>query len=130
MTTTFQVASGDGSIHGQVGILDLDNPTAPADQVAELEKEGITVLALQVDGTEDGSTNVVFTEPVHLVTVARESCAQLGNQSTYQGSTDDGVYLNCRHDNVLYNVIFDGSSTSAAQLDALMAAIAGSWKWS
>jgi hypothetical protein len=127
---TYQIESGDGSLQGQVGILDLNNPSAPADQVTELETEAITTLALQVDGTQVGSTNVDTTEPVHDLTVAGETCAQLAVQSTYQGSTADGIYLNCRHDDVLYSVMFSGGSTSVAQLDDVMASIAGSWKWS
>jgi hypothetical protein len=127
--TGFQIDSGDGGIQGQVGILDLDNPTAPTSQVTALETEDITILALQVDGTEVGSTNVQVTEPVHLVTVAGESCARMGVQSTYQGSTSDGLYLNCRYQNILYNVMLNSTSLSTAQLDTAMSPLVDSWTW-
>jgi len=76
-----------------------------------------------------GSTNVQVTEPVHLVTVAGESCARMGVQSTYQGSTSDGLYLNCRYQNILYNVMLNSTSLSTAQLDTAMSPLVDSWTW-
>jgi hypothetical protein len=132
--TTYRFS--DGGLTGEFGILPLTGllpstgtTTSPAALLQELRTENLLTLALTIDGVSTGSTNFHIPEQSHLVPVEGQQCAQMGSESTYQGVTGDGVYLNCRYHDELYNVILGAPAPSVTALDANMASLVKGWKW-
>jgi hypothetical protein len=87
------------------------------------------MVALQVDGTLTGSTDVHLIEGDHLVRVDRDSCAQLGFGFTYQGSSNVGLYLNCRSGDSLYSVDVGDNDGALNPAEHALHAIESAWRW-